>query len=143
MKKDLEELRKNALIDIYSWGGLGPTPGCSGTIITKDRKIYTYYNFHSLSSEFKNKGIPDSYLGYIKKLTEEEYYKIEEYIEENIINKKYESVIIRDASFHVDGSFKNIKFKLTNAINDKGEIIYFDINELIYKIKGEIKNEEK
>ncbi len=143
MKKDLEALREKALLDVYSWGGLGPTPGYSGTIITIDKKLYTYHEYRYIPEELQNKGIPNSTLDYIKTITETEYKEIENFIKKNIFNKKYKSLNIRDASFHIEGTNNGKYFKLCNISDENGNLLYFNVNRLISKIKGEIKNEEK
>ena len=86
MKNKLEELRKNILIEVYSWAGLSPTPGRSGFIVTKDQNIYYYH----------------------------EYQRIIKFIEEKILNKSYEYIQIFDASFHIVGNYNNQYFNIIN-----------------------------
>lgn len=143
MKKDLEALREKALLDIYSWGGLGPTPGYSGTIITIDRKLYTYHEYRHIPEELKKKGVQDSALNYIKTITKTDCKEIENFIKKKLLNKKHKVINIHDASFHIEGSNNGKYFKLSNISDENGNLLYFNANKLVSKIKGEIKNEEK
>ncbi len=123
--KELEELRKNRLIEVYSWFGRSPTSGTEGYIITTDQKIYYYHEYFYVAPLLENKvtreGITKG-----KKLDNKKYQKIIKLIEEKILNKKIEYNQVFDAMFHIDGKYKEQKFNIINNLD-----LYDEINMIV------------
>ena len=84
MKDKLNELRKDLFIEISSWGGLGPMPGNSGTIITKDNKLYRYHEYYRIPEDMQDKVTKEG-LTEGTQLSEETVEKLKNYIEKNLI----------------------------------------------------------
>lgn len=128
MNEKLDSLRKNALLELSAWGGLGPMPGTSGVIITTDKKLYYYHNYFmvpkSLEEKVSKEGITDG-----EEIPEELYQEIISYIN-NIKDKEYGVVRMYDAGY-------NIKGKDFNIVNQYE--IYHELSELI---RGGMKNEK-
>ena len=125
MKNKLEELRKNILIEVYSWAGLSPIPGRTGFIITKDQFIYYYHEYQRIAPSFEGKvtkeGISDG-----EKLSKQKYQKVIKFIEEKILDKQFEYLKIFDASFHIEGNYHNQNFNIVNHTD-----LYEEINKII------------
>ncbi len=125
MKKELEEQRKNRLIEVYSYSGGCPTSGKEGYIITTDQKIYYYHEYFYVAPLLENKvtreGITEG-----KKLRNEKYQKIIRLIEEKILNKKLEYNQIFDAMFHIEGKYQGQKFNIINHLD-----LYDEINMIV------------
>ena len=121
MKNKLEELRKNMLIEVSSWGGLSLTPGTSGLIVTQDKKVYYYHMYFRVPEKLKDKiSLEDISEG--KELQGSTYKKLIKYIEEKIINVEYENKFIFDASFHIIVNYKNKKITVNNYPEINNEI---------------------
>lgn len=142
MEKKLEQLKNKVLLDVYSQGGFGRSPGICGTIITDDKKVYTYYNFIFIPDSFKDKGIPKSTINFIRTIDDEEYEEIEKMIEVDIIGKENKTANIRDVSYYIEGIYKGKKFRLRNAIDKNGNGLYFKISKFIEKYKSKIRDEK-
>ena len=122
-KEELEEIRNNMLIEVYSWGGLGITPGSSSTIITNDKKIY----FYSREFILKNNENKEELSGG-KELSDKSFNLIKTYIEENYINKNFEIINVRDSGCTVRGpgfcivnhfdEYRKIKELINTIINN-------------------------
>ena len=122
MKEKLELLRKNLLVELSSWAGLSPTPGTSGTIITTDHKIYYYHSYRILKDNTIDESLSEGIL-----INDEDYQKIEKYIEDHL-NKDFEYIKIFDAGFTIRTKNKVI----TNHIEE-----YNELKKLIMTIEGE------
>lgn len=129
--KRLDEIRKNVVIQVSNWGGLGKNAGYGGVIVTDDKCIYTYkYYFNFTESEGKKANFIDK-----KDLTEEEFSKIAKFIEDEIANKEFEDIMMFDAGFKVEINYKGITKKIKNdrEIYAKAKEI---INTILEKIEG-------
>lgn len=124
MKKEkLEEIRNNMLIEVYSWGRFGLTPGSDSTIITNDKKIY-FYSKNFILKDNENK---EELLGG-KEISDESFDLIKTYIEENYINKNFETINVRDSGCTVRGpgfciinhfdEYRKIKELINTIINN-------------------------
>lgn len=124
MKEKLESLRKNILIELSSWAGLSLTPGVNSILITKDKKIYYYHQYHripiSLEEKITKEGLTEGI-----KISDKKYQKLINIIKEKIINKNYEPNHIFDASFYIKGNYNNQNFNIIN---------HPDLYNEIYKI---------
>ncbi len=111
--KNLKELRKNAIIEVSDWGGLGENAGNSGIIVTRDRSIYQYRCYYKKSEGEKTDRIYKD-----KDLTKEEFNKIKKFIRNEIVIKKLNSEMMLDC-----GSMVRIKYKwITKKIENNREI---------------------
>lgn len=124
----LAEIRKNAIIEVSNWGGLGKYAGSDGIIVTNDKSIYVYqiyYNF--VKSKELDKNSIDK-----QDLTEEEFSKIIKFIDDEIANKELESTMMCDAGYKVKINYKGIikEIKNNSEIYTKAKEI---INSLLEK----------
>ena len=132
MKKELELIRKESILEVSSWGGLSLTPGTTGFIITKDYQIYYYHMYHRVPLELQDK-ISLEYLSKPKQIDNKTITKLNNYIEE-LLNKEYEERLIMDATFHIYINYNNQKLTINN---------YPELNNKIRKIiERGINNEE-
>ena len=134
MEKELERIKKNAIIEITTWAGLSLTPGVDGTIITKDYNLYYYHNYHHIAPSLQDK-IKPNYLSKPIKLNDKTINKINNFIEEKILNKTYEYQLIMDVSFHLTIKYNNKTINIEN---------YPELNHELNKIiERGIKNEKE
>lgn len=135
MKEKVDKLKENSILGLEVMANLGVTPGISGTIITKDKKVYSY-SLHSIMTSFMEKNnIPLENIYLIKELTSDEYNKILKYIEE-IVYKKYKCIPHRDSSSSVFGSSKSKMFYYPNCYDvNTNESLYDKTLKLIEEVK--------
>ena len=134
MEKELERIKKNAIIEITTWAGLSLTPGVDGTIITKDYNLYYYHNYHHIAPSLQDK-IKPNYLSKPIKLNDTTINKINNFIEDKILNKTYEYQLIMDVSFHLTIKYNNKTINIEN---------YPELNHELNKIiERGIKNEKE
>lgn len=117
MKEKLDILRKDRFLELRSWAGLSDMPGTTGLIITNDRKIYHYQNYHRVPSYLEGKvKLEDISNG--TQISSEVYSKLSNYINKNIIGKNFEKICIRDAGCNVIGNGFNISnhFEVCNDL---------------------------
>lgn len=134
MEKELERIKKNAIIEITTWAGLSLTPGVDGIIITKDYNLYYYHNYHHIAPSLQDK-IKPNYLSKPIKLNDTTINKINNFIEEKILNKTYEYQLIMDVSFHLTIKYNNKTINIEN---------YPELNHELNKIiERGIKNEKE
>lgn len=132
MKKELELIRKESIIEVCSWGGLSLTPGTTGFIIDKNYNLYYYHMYHRVPLELQDK-ISLEYLSKPKQIDNKTITKLNNYIEE-LLNKEYEERLIMDATFHIYINYNNQKLTINN---------YPELNNKIRKIiERGINNEE-
>ena len=136
MQEKLDKLKENSILGVEDKANLSVCPGASGTIITKDKKVYGYslYIFMTPFMEKNNILLENIYL--IKELTDDEYNKIQKFIEEEIVNKKYECKLQRDSSSIVFGRSKSKLFYYPNCYDiNTNENLYNKTIKLIEEIK--------
>lgn len=136
MQEKLKKLKNNSLLEVSHWWGLFES-GHSGTIITQDKKLYTYTFYHRLTPFLEDNNIPLEYISKGKQLTKIEYQQIINFIEKEIIGKKFKCMCIRDAGYSVRGTYKGKEFNISNNIDygeEKG--LYNKASELIKSLKG-------
>ena len=117
MREKLDILRKDRFLELKSWAGLSDMPGTHGLIITNDKKIYYYQNYHHVPSSLEGKfKLEDISFGGV--ISVDVYNKLANYINENIIGKKFENVCVRDAGCNVIGNGFNIcnQFEICNDL---------------------------
>lgn len=143
MEKNIETVRKNAIIEICSWGGLGPTPGSSSTIITNDKKIYHYHEYYRNSQILIDNNIPLVSLSEGVLISDQDYAQVIAFIEQEIVGKTFTSHHIFDAGFTVRGTYQNQKYNIVNDIDFENKTgLYNKAQELFKNIEGKIKNEK-
>ena len=96
MQEKLDKLKENSILGIEDKANLSVSPGTSGTIITKDKKVYGYSLYSFMTSFMEKNNIPLENIYLIKELTSDEYDKIQKFIKEEIINKEYKCIPTRD-----------------------------------------------
>ena len=125
MIKKLDELREKKFLEISSWAGLSSMPGTESIIVTKDKKIYYYHNYHHVPIYLKDKvKLEDISKG--KVLDDKIYSKLVNYVENNIIGKDFEDIMIFDAGWRVSGNLNNNNFNICNHLD-----IYNDLRGII------------
>ena len=122
MKNKLEELKKDKLIELSCYSNFNSTPGVTRTIITKDYQVYHYHKYKFIQKEVENEIQPEK-LFKIKSLNKETITKLNKLIEEKIINKNHEDIIIHDAFFTIQGKYRNQNFHINNNIDLYNEFL--------------------
>lgn len=126
MKEKLNELRKNMLIEVSNWNGLGE-PYKKNVIITKNKKMYTYETYLRKVPDALKKYFDGNESFYETKISDKDYEMVENFIKEKIISKKFEMKHVRDAGNTISGNL-NYNFLVIN--NDK---LFTEINNLFMK----------
>lgn len=136
MQEKLNSLKETSILEISNWWGLH-NPGTSGTIISKDKKIYHYTIYYRETNFLKENNIPLETISEGRTLTEEEYKSVINFIEENIIGKTFSSQRIFDAGWNVHCNYKNQVFNIHNNKGFNEEKGLYDITkEFLSTIKG-------
>ena len=107
MQELVDKLKENSILGVEVKANLSISPGKSGTIITKDKKVYGYSLYIFMTPFMEKNNIPLENIYLIKELTSDEYDKILKFTEDEIINKEYECRIQRDSSSVVFGKFES------------------------------------
>ena len=136
MQKKLDKLKENSILGVEVKANLSISPGISGTIITKDKKVYVYSLYYRMTLFMEKNNIPLEDITLIKELTDEEYDKLISFIKEEIFNKEYVCRPLRDSSSAVFGSSENKLFYYPNCydINTK-ENLYDKTKKIIEEVK--------
>ena len=136
MQELVEKLKENSILGVEVKANLSISPGKSGTIITKDKKVYGYSLYVFMTPFMEKNNIPLENIYLIKELTDEEYDKILKFTEEEIINKEYKCIPMRDSYSIVFGRSKSKIFSYSNCydINTK-ESLYDKTVKLIEEVK--------
>ena len=136
MQEKLDKLKENSILGVEVKANLSISPGKSGTIITKDKKVYGYSLYVFMTPFLEKNNIPLENIYLIKELTSDEYDKILKFVQEEIINKEYECIPTRDGYSAVFGKLESRIFYYPNcyAINTK-ESLYDKTRKLIEEVK--------
>ena len=126
MKEKLNEIRNDTLIEIKSWNGF-KIPFNESIIITNNKEVFRYYKYKRESKFLTENNIKMEDLYLVKKLSDDNFKKITKYIEEKIIGKSFEFVLVRD-----HGSTINVNY-LDNVISIKNN------NEISSELRNLIK----
>ena len=126
MEENLNEIRNNALIEIKSWNGF-KIPFNESLIVTNNKEVFRYYKYKRESKFLTENNIKMEDLYLVKKLSDDNFKKITKYIEEKIIGKSFEFVLVRD-----HGSTINVNY-LDNVISIKNN------NEISSELRNLIK----
>ena len=86
MQEKLDKLKENSILGIEDKTNLSVSPGTSGTIITKDKKVYGYSLYSFMTPFMEKNNIPLENIYLIKELTSDEYDKILKFVQEEIID---------------------------------------------------------
>lgn len=135
MKEKVKELEKNCLMEISYWWG-GRLSGSYGKIITSDYVLYEYSLNFGNPYLFEKYNLPKEWLTDGIKLPPSAITKINDFIENKIISKEYESSRILDAGWSIVGNYKKTPFAAINVLDeDKNHYLYDEANTLLTKIK--------
>lgn len=122
-KEQLEEIRKNSILECYNWWGL-KYPGFIGTIITENREMYSYSHYECIPQELKDKNT--NYIVKNKILTNKDYKKVKKFIETEILNHKFDNVIMRDVGYDVIINYNGVKMSISNNKGNDNQILIYD-----------------
>ena len=120
MEEKLNEIRNNALIEIKSWNGF-KIPFNDSIIITNNKEVFRYYKYKRESKFLTENNIKMEDLYLVKKLSDDNFKKITKYIEEKIIGKSFEFVLVRDHGSTINVNYLDsvISIKNNNEINSE------------------------
>lgn len=120
MEENLNEIRNNALIEIKSWNGF-KIPFNESIIITNNKEVFRYYKYKRESKFLTENNIKMEDLYLVKKLNDDNFKKITKYIEEKIIGKSFEFVLVRDHGSTINVNYLDsvISIKNNNEINSE------------------------
>ena len=120
MKEKLNEIRNDTLIEIKSWNGF-KIPFNDSIIITNNKEVFRYYKYKRESKFLTENNIKMEDLYLVKKLSDDNFKKITKYIEEKIIGKSFEFVLVRDHGSTINVNYLDsvISIKNNNEINSE------------------------
>ena len=127
-REELDELKKDAIIDVSSWGA----GGFCGTFITKKKELYTY-EFISLNLTGKDE---KNYILKNRDLNDDEYNKVTSFIENEILNKNFKNQMLFDTGFNVTINYKGVEKTIENDVELDG-----DSDSKIYNKAEKLMNE--
>lgn len=130
-KEEVEKLEENSILSMSNWWGFY-NPGEAGTIITKDKKIYFYTFYLRQTPILEQDHIPLESMSDGYTLSDQDYDKIIQFIEQEIKNKSYEFRQVHDSGNRVFGFYKDEHFQYPNCYDSNtGESLYHKLQKLI------------
>lgn len=136
MQELVDKLKENSILGVEVKANLSISPGKSGTIITKDKKVYGYSLYVFMTQFMEKNNIPLENIYLIKELTDEEYDKILKFTQEEIINKEYKCIPTRDGYSAVFGKLESKIFYYPNCYDiNTNENLYDKTRKLIEEVK--------
>ena len=123
LEDQLEEIRKNAIIECYHWWGFSYS-GFGGLIITKNKEMYSYNFYKYVPEELENKNA--NYIVKNKILTNREYKKVEKFIKTEILNHQFENYSMKDAEYDVTINYNGVEMTILNNSGYGDEILIYD-----------------
>lgn len=128
----VDAIRQSAILELSVWSGLGGVK-YRGTIVTEGRVVYDYGYYSPILD-----GTPSGDYTFIKRKTrlkQEDYDKLTEFIEANIINKEYEDRKVMDSSVKLTVNYNGVHKEILNNSGIDGENgIYDETEEFIKKL---------
>ena len=120
MEENLNEIRNDTLIEIKSWNGF-KIPFNESIIITNNKEVFRYYKYKRESKFLTENNIKMEDLYLVKKLSDDNFKKITKYIEEKIIGKSFEFVLVRDHGSTINVNYLDsvISIKNNNEISSE------------------------
>ena len=120
MEGKLNEIRNDTLIEIKSWNGF-KIPFNESIIITNNKEVFRYYKYKRESKFLTENNIKMEDLYLVKKLSDDNFKKITKYIEEKIIGKSFEFVLVRDHGSTINVNYLDsvIRIKNNNEISSE------------------------
>ena len=120
MEGKLNEIRNDTLIEIKSWNGF-KIPFNESIIITNNKEVFRYYKYKRESKYLIDNNIKMEDLYLVKKLSDDNFKKITKYIEEKIIGKSFEFVLVRDHGSTINVNYLDsvISIKNNNEISSE------------------------
>ena len=136
MQELVDKLKENSILGVEVKANLSISPGKSGTIITKDKKVYGYSLYIFMTPFMEKNNIPLENIYLIKELTSDEYDKIQKFIKEEIINKEYKCIPTRDGYSAVFGKLESKIFYYPNCYDiNTNENLYDKTIKMIEEVK--------
>lgn len=114
---ELNKIRKSSMIEVNESCGLIGTSGYKGILVTKEKELYQYQFYYNTTN---------SYIKNVRKLSNEEYKELTDFIEKEIINKEYETIEIFDARFELHVHYQGIKKTIINNIGVDNKLGIYD-----------------
>lgn len=120
MEEKLNEIRNDTLIEIKSCNGF-KIPFNESIIITNNKEVFRYYKYKRESKFLTENNIKMEDLYLVKKLSDDNFKKITKYIEEKIIGKSFEFVLVRDHGSTINVNYLDsvISIKNNNEISSE------------------------
>lgn len=120
MEENLNEIRNNALIEIKSWNGF-KIPFNESLIVTNNKEVFKYYKYKRESKFLIENNIKMEDLYLVKKISDDNFKKITKYIEEKLVGKDFETVLVRDYGSTININYLDsvISIKNNNEINSE------------------------
>lgn len=120
MEEKLNEIRNDTLIEIKSWNGF-KIPFNESLIVTNNKEVFRYYKYKRESKFLTENNIKMEDLYLVKKLSDDNFKKITKYIEEKIIGKSFEFVLVRDHGSTINVNYLDsvISIKNNNEISSE------------------------
>ena len=118
----LNEIRKDMLMELNNWWG-DTYAGYAGIIITYNKEVYQYIYYLEMSDNLKE---DKECIRKIKTLNENEFERINIFIEKEIINKQFENKQIYDAGFDVIINYNGVKKAIINNKNFGDDLGIYD-----------------
>lgn len=131
----LNEFRKNTILEVSQQWGL-KNPGYTGTLITKDREKYIYQFYINIPQELEDKKV--NFISKSKKLNDDEFNNVIDFIKGEILNKDFKDEMIYDAGFNVSINYSGNKKTIKNNIGSENDLkIYDKAKRLIDKLTNQ------
>ena len=121
MEKNLNNIRKNELIEIKSWNGLG-IPSTKIIIISKNKEVYHYCKYKRKTKFLTDNNIPMESLYLSKTLSDDQFRMLLDFIENKLIGKSFESEKIRDYGVSIFGNYLNSNININNNLEIVNEL---------------------
>ena len=111
-KEKIKKMKDESIIAVESWYGCFDLSGWGGTIVTKDREVYVYYNCYNYTNGQENTDILKK-----KDLNDKDFQNIDIFIEKEIKDKDWNNnSIIFDQGYEILINYKGIKRTIINNI---------------------------
>lgn len=118
----------NILLQVSSWWGLH-NPGSTSLSVTTDKELIYQHSYYRLSKELEELGVPATKNTVIKKLNDDEFNSVIDFIENNIVGKEYVSQRIFDAGYDVYVIYKGKEYKIYNNIDWQNKTGLYNITK--------------
>ena len=124
MENKLNEIRNNRLIELYIKNNYR-YPVERNIIVTKDGKVYQYYNYLNGIKPLEDQNSLSENLWIDKELSDDKINILVKFIETEIVGKNIETEFLRDVKYIVYVNYKD------NYIKARNSNLYHKLSELI------------